>query len=106
MGFLGFKIFKNLEKNNIGSDNFQVSLNTLENYDKAGFDIICANILAHVIIDIMPSIKSTLNPDGIAILSGIIKEKQEPVLSCIAQNNIEIVTIEQMEEKEENPKKK
>jgi ribosomal protein L11 methyltransferase len=89
---------QNLEKNNIGSDNFQVSLNTLENYDKAGFDIICANILAHVIIDIMPSIKSTLNPGGIAILSGIIKEKQEPVLSCIAQNNLEIVTIEQMEE--------
>jgi len=89
---------QNIEKNNIDSDKFQVSLNILENFDKEGFDIICANILAHVIIDIMPSIKSRLIPGGIAILSGIIKEKQESVLSCIAANNLELATIEHMEE--------
>ncbi len=89
---------QNLEKNNIDPDKFQVSLNTLENYDKAGLDIICANILPHVIIDILPAIKSRLNSGGIAILSGIIKEKQESVLSCISQNNLELVNIEHMEE--------
>jgi ribosomal protein L11 methyltransferase len=89
---------KNLEKNNIDPDKFQVSLKTLEELSNEGFDIICANILAHVIIDILPAVKSRLNPGGIAILSGIIKEKQESVLSCIAQNNLELVKIEQMEE--------
>ncbi len=89
---------QNLINNNISSDRFQVSLNTLEKLDNTEFDIICANILAHVIIDILPEIKSRLNIGGIAILSGIIKEKQESVLIGISQNNLELVNIEYMEE--------
>lgn len=89
---------QNLKNNNINPDKFQVSLNTLEMLDNTGFDIICANILAHVIIDILPTVKSRLNPGGIAILSGIIKEKQESVLLSVSQNNLELVNIEQMEE--------
>ena len=89
---------QNLKKNNIDPERFIVSLNILEDYDKAGLDIICANILAHIIIDILPDIKSRLNPGGIAILSGIIKEKQESVLACIEQNNLELLNIEYLEE--------
>ncbi len=89
---------KNLEKNNISSDKFHVSLNTLESLDEAGFDIICANILAHVIIDILPQVKLKLNSSGIAIFSGIIKDKLEPVLAHIEQNNLNIVNIETIDE--------
>ncbi|MCP3899660.1 MAG: methyltransferase domain-containing protein, partial [Desulfobacteraceae bacterium] len=89
---------QNLKNNNIRSDRFHVGLNTLEKLDNTGFDIICANILAHVIIDILPEIKSRLNIGGIAILSGIIKEKQESVLLGISQNDLELVKIEYQEE--------
>ena len=93
---------QNLKKNNIDHDKFDVSLNTIENINKtsgkAKFDIICANILAHVIIDIMPEIKSKLNPGGIAILSGIIKEKEKLVLSSVSENKLELIDIQYQEE--------
>jgi ribosomal protein L11 methyltransferase len=93
---------KNLKKNNINHDIFEISLNTLEDlnrpFDATGFDIICANILAHVIIDIMPKIKSRLNPGGIAILSGIIKKKEKLVLSSISENKLALIDIQYQEE--------
>ncbi len=93
---------KNLEKNKINHDEFEIRLNTIEelneNNGKAGFDIICANILAHVIIDILPAIKTILNPGGIAILSGIIKEKEKLVLSSIKENKLELIDIKYQEE--------
>ena len=89
---------KNLDNNNIAPDTFQVSLNTLEELDSAGFDIIAANILAHVIIDIMPEIKARLNIGGIAVLSGIIKEKEKLVLSCISENKLELINKKYQED--------
>ena len=93
---------KNLEKNKINYNKFEVSLNTIEELDisrgKTGFDIICANILAHVIINIMQDIKSRLNPGGIAILSGIIKEKEKFVLSSIKENKLKLIDIRYQKE--------
>ncbi len=89
---------KNLEQNNIAPDKFQVSLNTIESFDKTGFDIICANILAQVVVDIMPVVKSKLNPNGTAVLSGIILDQQESVISCISQNGLKLLSIEHIEE--------
>jgi ribosomal protein L11 methyltransferase len=93
---------KNLEKNRIADSRFEVSLNTLEGLDNPaedrGFDIICANILAHVIIDILPDIKSRLKPGGTAILSGIIKEQEKLVLSSIKENKLELMDIKYQED--------
>jgi ribosomal protein L11 methyltransferase len=100
---LAVKIAKeNLDKNKIDPDKFIIGLNTMEDikktHNKTGFDMICANILAHVIIDIMPLIKSNLNRSGIAIVSGIIREKEKLVLQSIKENKLELVEILHMEE--------
>ncbi len=100
---IAVKIAKeNLRKNNIDSERFKIELNTITTpegaFKSSRFDIICVNILAHIIIDIMPFIFRLLNPGGMAILSGIIKEKEKPVLNCIQENRLKIVDIIPKEE--------
>jgi len=100
---LAVKIAKeNLIKNNIDRDKFEVSLNTLDDLqspgDESEFDIVCANILAHVIIDIMSLIKSRLCIGGVAILSGIVKEQEKLVLQSVQENKLKHINTEYQED--------
>ncbi len=46
-------------------------------------DLIVANIIARVIIDLIPSLTAHLKPAGVFIASGIIEEKLPPVLQIL-----------------------
>lgn len=48
-------------------------------HSPGAFDIITANIIAAAIIEIAPSVGKLLKPGGLAVLSGIIKEKLSDV---------------------------
>jgi ribosomal protein L11 methyltransferase len=61
---------------------------------KDSYDIVVANILAHVIIEIMPDLKAVTKADGLLILSGIIEEKADDVISAMEQNAIKLVSKE------------
>lgn len=61
--------------------------NVLEQYD-----IVVANILAQVIIEIMSDLKRITKPGGILILSGIIEEKAEAVLVAMQKYGIAVVS--------------
>ncbi|MCF8045532.1 MAG: 50S ribosomal protein L11 methyltransferase [Desulfarculaceae bacterium] len=89
---------ENLVKNKIEPESFHLSHNTIQDIPPEKFDIILANILAGVIVEILPEIRTRLKPDGTAILSGIIEEKKETVLSCLEKNGLHAVSIEQEEE--------
>lgn len=54
------------------------------------YDIIVANIIADVIIDLSKHIKSYLNPDGAFIASGIIKDRIKDVESALAKQGFKI----------------
>ncbi len=56
------------------------------------YNIVVANILAHVIVDIMPDLKRITKPGGIIILSGIIEEKTQDVLDAMQENCIKLVS--------------
>ncbi len=47
------------------------------------FDLILANLISEVLIDIAPDISSRLNPGGTAILSGMIVGQEEGVIEAI-----------------------
>lgn len=66
------------------------------------YDIVVANILAHVIIDIMCDLNRVTKPSGIMILSGIIEEKAQDVLNAMQENGIELVSQEIEEGNGEN----
>lgn len=52
---------------------------------KGTYDIVTANILAEIIIEIMDELKSLLKPEGVMILSGIIERKATDVENAIAK---------------------
>ncbi|HKK90377.1 MAG TPA: 50S ribosomal protein L11 methyltransferase [Desulfobacteraceae bacterium] len=89
---------ENLEKNRIPSETYQVLHNTIEHTDVEPFDLVTANILAEVIIDILPDIRKRVKPGGTAVFSGIIQEKKEAVLSELAKNDFCVISTRTMGE--------
>lgn len=71
---------ENVEKNGVDCD---IRLGDLTQGIDEKFDLVLANILAEIIVILLPSLKFVLKQGARAILSGILKEKEgliEPVL--------------------------
>lgn len=60
----------------------------------AQYDVVVANILAHVIVDIMPDLKNIAKDGAILIFSGIIEEKAQDVLDAAKKHGLSIVSQE------------
>lgn len=58
-----------------------------------GYDIVVANILAEVLIPLMPAGIRALKEDGIYIMSGIIDDKEEAVVNACEKNGLKILEI-------------
>ena len=55
------------------------------------WQIVVANILAHILIEIMVDLSQAVAPDGVLILSGIIVEQEEEMLAAFAAHNLRVV---------------
>ena len=55
------------------------------------FDIICANIVADIVILLCKDIKSFLKNGGVFITSGIILPREQDVLDAFEENGIEVI---------------
>ena len=89
---------ENLAKNAVSLDHVNLGAATLDKTPKIGFDLICANIIAQVIVSIMADISARLSPDGVAILSGIIKERVPDIYAALGAHNLECVKETTIEE--------
>ncbi|MCR5687295.1 MAG: 50S ribosomal protein L11 methyltransferase [Lachnospiraceae bacterium] len=58
-----------------------------------GYDIVVANILAEVLIPLLPSGIKCLKPGGIYIMSGIIDDKEDAVASACRENGLKVLDI-------------
>jgi ribosomal protein L11 methyltransferase len=56
-----------------------------------GYNVICANIVADIIIRMTPDVAPYLNDNGVILASGIIVERADDVISCFEANGFEIV---------------
>lgn len=79
---------ENAQINNVSCD---FSIGTIKSITSS-YDVVIANILAHVIIDIMSDLKRITNPNGIIILSGIIEEKSQNVKESMKEYDIELLS--------------
>ena len=61
--------------------------------DRGPYDVVCANIVADVIIALSPRVPSLLKDGGVFIASGIIKQRQEDVLKALFENGFDIIDI-------------
>ena len=58
-----------------------------------GYDIVTANILAEVLIPLMPQGVRCLKDGGIYIMSGIIDDKEEAVVNACRENGLEVLEV-------------
>lgn len=57
------------------------------------YDVIFANILAEILVRMIPQTEEYLNEDGILILSGIIIQREDMVKNALIENGYEIIDI-------------
>ena len=55
------------------------------------YDIIAANIVADIIINLCGNVKDYMNPDAVFITSGIIEPREDDVLAAFAANGLEVI---------------
>ncbi len=88
----------NAELNGIGSDTFKVYAGDVLK-DEAfrsiisskKYELVCANIVADVILALLPDVPGWLAPDGIFICSGIIEGRQNEVKEAIKKSGLRII---------------
>ena len=92
--------YENMENNGISGDKYEVMIGNIiddkEVQDKVGYecyDIVAANILAPVLVELTPVIVNQLKPGGIYITSGIIDDKEEMVKEAVAKAGLELLDV-------------
>lgn len=80
---------ENMNLNPIARD-VEVSANNLLVGVEKKADVIVANILADIIIELMPDAYRCLDDEGTFIISGIIEDKEEVILEALSANGFEI----------------
>lgn len=58
-----------------------------------GYDVICANIVADIIIRMTPDVSRFMSQRTILLASGIISERRDDVVSCFEENGFKIVEL-------------
>ena len=82
---------KNLLANRIAS--FSLSTGNLVDDVHQTFEIVAANILAEVIVELLPDVNAVLKENGLLLCSGIVTAKTAIVLSGLKENGFEIVEV-------------
>ncbi len=80
---------ENCEANETGNVECQVS-DLLRDVPSEKYDVCVANIVADVIIRMAPDIGAFMKEDGVLIVSGIIEERAEEVLSVLSENGYRV----------------
>ena len=81
----------NLKLNDIQPDRFQVKTGNLVDEIHETYNMIAANILTHVILDLIVDIKRVLKPGGIFICSGIVDKNQSQVTEALHNIGFDIL---------------
>ncbi len=81
----------NLTKNQIDSARFGITRGSLVGHVKGQFNVITANILAEIILELKSSIKRVMAPEGIFIASGIIESKSETVINGLVGSGMQLL---------------
>jgi ribosomal protein L11 methyltransferase len=81
----------NLIKNRIPADCFDLACTTLDRTPVKRYDTIAANIIAQVIVDIIPDLLLRMHDRTVAVLSGIIRERLPDVQKALNTYNLDII---------------
>ena len=87
--------YENAERNGVDKARYSVYAGDITSdtalFDKLSenkYDVIVANIVADVIIALLPTVKKLIKENGVFICSGIIKERLSDVLAAFEENGV------------------
>lgn len=88
----------NAVQNGFGADRFQAHTgNVISDHERmealaaGGYDIVCANIVAGVLVRLMPIVSRFLRPKGCFLCSGILNEREAEVRQAALEAGLRIV---------------
>lgn len=84
---------ENLLLNNVAEADFSVFSAELVGGIGRRFDVVVANILTSVVIELVPALKDVMRDSGLFICSGIIEEKREAVEAALQGHGFAIEKI-------------
>ena len=87
----------NALQNGFGDDKFTVVQGNLSDKVNGKFNVVVANIVADIIMELNKDVGRFLTDDGVYITGGIIESREDEVLMSFAQNGFQV--IERFEEK-------
>ena len=92
--------YENMEVNGRPKERYEVMIGNIiddrQTQDKVGYacyDIVVANILADVLVELTPVIVNQLKPGGIYITSGIIDDKEQTVVDAVKAAGLEVLSV-------------
>ncbi len=80
---------ENAEINNI-SEKVEFIVGDLADKVEGKYNIVCANIVADVIIKLLPDVAQFMEEDAVLIVSGIIDIRKDDVLKAVAENGFAV----------------
>jgi ribosomal protein L11 methyltransferase len=83
----------NLMMNSIQPQRFQLKKANLVDETRGTYDMVVANILVPVILDLILDIKRVLNSGAIFVCSGILEKNQGQVTEALQNTGFEIIEI-------------
>lgn len=81
---------ENFERNGL-TERVETAVGSATETGGRQWPLVVANILAHILIEIMPGLAAALTPDGTLILSGLIAEQENDVTRAAKAQGLEIV---------------
>ena len=92
--------YENMEANGISRDQYEVMIGNIIDdksvQDKVGYecyDIVAANILADVLVQLTPVVVNQLKTGGVYITSGIIDDKEQTVVDAVKAAGLEVLDV-------------
>lgn len=93
-------VAENMQTNGIEKEKYAVILGNLIDdkavQDKVGYekyDIVCANILAEILVDMTPVIPAAMKKGAYYITSGILTEKEALVTEAVVKSGLKVVEV-------------
>ena len=83
---------ENMTRNQV-ADRIKTSIQPLADQPSQSAEIILANILAHVLIEMMPELQRILTPSGSLVMSGIIRRQYPEMRVAIEANGLKLCRI-------------
>ena len=70
----------------------------MEQLAQGGYEIVCANIVAGVLVRLMPVVPHFLKPDGVFLCSGILADREAEVRAAIESVGLQVIHREQCQQ--------